>query len=457
MNTHSKQEETDRTESDSGQPSDGPSRRQVLATIGAGAGTGLAGCSGDGGSEVTDTATATGTPTATATQTETESAGGLARNENEADEFEYKFDGESQFDSFVETDGAGFVVDGEPVYFNGTNNYTLVDPNSSHAGTIDTRLKLYEELGINVVRTWAFCEGQGGRCYQPEAGEYNEAAFEHLDYLIAKAGQHGIRLVLSFTDYWDHYGGMPKYAEWAGLEKTSEFYTSDEAQQLYRDYVEYVLTRENTFTGREYRNEPAILAWELANEPRCKGISDNVSVFQTWVEETSAFIKGIDDNHLLSTGMEGFDNRPGGSSWRSNGSEGTDFVENHEVEDIDICSAHLYPQAWSISADEADSYLERRARLAEEKIGKPFYLGEFQWSIDGRKNDKSIESEKRNEVLSGWYDILDEHDADAATIWQLRHEDVTDTGGFAVWPSDETMEIIDDYTQKQKEKSEATS
>lgn len=33
-----------------------------------------------------------------------------------------------------------------------------------------------------------------------------------------------------------------------------------------------VLTRRNTLTGVEYRDDPTIFAWELINEPRC--ISD---------------------------------------------------------------------------------------------------------------------------------------------------------------------------------------
>ncbi|KAI9110064.1 hypothetical protein K1719_019105 [Acacia pycnantha] len=33
--------------------------------------------------------------------------------------------------------------------------------------------------------------------------------------------------------------------------------------------IQTVLTRKNTITGVEYRNDPTILGWELINEPRC--------------------------------------------------------------------------------------------------------------------------------------------------------------------------------------------
>jgi mannan endo-1,4-beta-mannosidase len=353
-------------------------------------------------------------------------------------------------DAFIQTDGTAFVCDGEPMYFNGTNNFWLTDPESADATIVESRLQLYEELGLNLVRTWAYGEGQTSQCVQPAPGEYSEAAFEHLDYLIAKADEHGIRLVLALTDYWDHYGGIPKYAEWAGLDEKDEFYDDERAQQLYRDYVEYVLTRENTVTGREYRNEPAILAWELANEPRCCNRVNNVAVLQQWIEETAAYIAGIDDNHLVSTGIEGFDNRADSSDEFANGTHGTDFVANHEVEDIDICSAHLYPHNWGVSVERANEYLEYRARVAREEIGKPFHLAEFNWTVDARLDDTSISpTAKRAEVLSGWYDILAEYDAGAATIWMLVHQQQSDHNGNSVWPTDDsTMAVLDEYTEQ---------
>jgi mannan endo-1,4-beta-mannosidase len=46
------------------------------------------------------------------------------------------------------------------------------------------------------------------------------------------------------------------------------FYTNSAVQTAFKNYIK-------TFVGR-YVNEPTIMAWELANEPRCKGSTGQV-------------------------------------------------------------------------------------------------------------------------------------------------------------------------------------
>ena len=48
-----------------------------------------------------------------------------------------------------------------------------------------------------------------------------------------------------------------------GTQNHDLFYTDANVQAAYKSYV-------NTFVTR-YKDEPTILAWELANEPRCYG------------------------------------------------------------------------------------------------------------------------------------------------------------------------------------------
>ena len=38
------------------------------------------------------------------------------------------------------------------------------------------------------------------------------------------------------------------------------------ALQAYKNYIETVLNRVNTYNGRVYKSDPAVFSWELANE-----------------------------------------------------------------------------------------------------------------------------------------------------------------------------------------------
>ena len=54
-----------------------------------------------------------------------------------------------------------------------------------------------------------------------------------------------------------------------------------------------LITRENKFTGDYYYEDPAIMSWELANEPRpgrSKNTIDSISYFYNWIDTTAKFI-----------------------------------------------------------------------------------------------------------------------------------------------------------------------
>lgn len=39
---------------------------------------------------------------------------------------------------------------------------------------------------------------------------------------------------------------------------------------MFKDHVRRVIERKNTVTGKRYREDPGILAWNIANEMRCQ-------------------------------------------------------------------------------------------------------------------------------------------------------------------------------------------
>ena len=141
--------------------------------------------------------------------------------------------------------------------------------------------------------------------------------------------------------------------------------------------MQQVLTRVNTYTGVAYRDDPTIMLWELANEPRATSDTSGATL-EAWIDEMAAFIKGLDTNHLVATGEEGWYTDKGGD-WRHDGTEGADFIRNSQSAFIDVASFHLYPFFYLMSEAEALDWINEHVQDAHEVIGKPVYLGEFGW------------------------------------------------------------------------------
>lgn len=278
-------------------------------------------------------------------------------------------------ESFVNATGPHFELDGERFRFVGANaEYLFLVPDS----VVDDVLDRAQGMGLNVIRTWGFSEGcesedqqpceVWSRYFQPSPGAYNESTFKHFDRVVAEAGKRGIRLIIPLANNWDEYGGMGQYVRW--LEKYysdqamdrsartpdqihDQFYTNEQIKQWYRNYVRYFVTRVNTITGVRYADDPTIMAWELANEPRARS-DPSGAMLHTWIVEMSNYLEELAPNQMVSTGQEGWyimsksdadhfqswQNFPGnywhyGVNWKDEdcgmswGSNGADFLSDH--------------------------------------------------------------------------------------------------------------------------------
>ncbi|QRW07870.1 Cellulase (glycosyl hydrolase family 5 protein) [Ceratobasidium sp. AG-Ba] len=127
------------------------------------------------------------------------------------------------------------------------------------------------------------------------------------------------------------------------------FYTDLAVKEAFNKYVKGFVSR--------YKNEPTIVAWELANEPRCKGSTGNWSgtclttTITEWATEMSAYIKSIDSNHLVAIGDEGFYDQPNGPNYPYQGGEGIDFNADLKIPSIDFGTFHAYPGSWAQSGN----------------------------------------------------------------------------------------------------------
>lgn len=255
-------------------------------------------------------------------------------------------------DAFVTVRGGQFVIAGTPFRFGGTNTYYLHQ--QSHY-MIDAALDDAAAMGLGVVRAWAFADGPSTvKPLQPEPFVYNEANFDSLDYAVWKAGQLGIRLVLALTNNWPDYGGMRQYVSWflnlpddtfGDNVNHDRFYTDPGIRRCYKAYAAHVIGRRNRYTGLRYRDDPTIMTFELANEPRNRSDKSGATVL-AWVREMSAHLKRLAPRHLVAVGDEGFYGIPTNFDYPYSTFEGNRWLEFLAVPTVDYGTFHLYPQGW---------------------------------------------------------------------------------------------------------------
>jgi mannan endo-1,4-beta-mannosidase len=170
----------------------------------------------------------------------------------------------------------------------------------------------------------------------------------------------------------------------AFMQFSARFYQTPRAVALYRDYVTRLIHRRNTVNGRIYRDDPTIMTWELANEPRpCAddgSATRDVPVFCDWVDATARLIHEQAPNQLVCTGSEGV--------WGSLQKPEV-FIATHQTPAIDYVTVHMWLKNWGwlktpelspdfeVAAARARDHVEMHTRIATDILKKPLVLEEF--------------------------------------------------------------------------------
>ncbi|MBN1406033.1 MAG: right-handed parallel beta-helix repeat-containing protein [Candidatus Omnitrophica bacterium] len=339
----------------------------------------------------------------------------------------------------------------KPFYFSSTNQYYLF---YKPLPMIDEVFDDAAAMSINAIRTWGFCDGmyKEGVSFQPEAGVYSETGFARMDYLIKKARDCNMRLIIPLVNNWNDFGGMLAYVNWSPTASThDEFYTDVYCKQLYKDYVEYFLNRTNTLTGIKYKDDPTILIWELANEPNCQ--SDTTGdTLQAWIDEMAEFIKSIDSKHLVSTGGEGWYTATSKIGYHN---KGVDYIRNNQSPYIDICSFHLFYGQYGLSIPDGHlQWIEEHCNDAHFTINKPVYCGEIGVSVSRGTSTEAEQMARRNSFYSDWFGAFLNRVADGAGFWLLSADSYHDYDHYTVYyPGDaQTCAIISNFSDNMAER-----
>ena len=280
----------------------------------------------------------------------------------------------------------------------GANNYYMAFTTPAMRAAV---IAAAQRIGLNVLRSPAFLDtpwrGAYFQSWNPATNcpEVNttENGLQRLDHLIADAEQAGMRLILPLVNHWPDFGGMDRYVSWFGAASRDDFYRDPQIREAYKSYTSQILNRQNTVTGRLYKDEPSILAWELANEPRCAA----ALVLLEWVQEMSQWIKQNDPNHLLAVGDEGY--------------LAKQFLK---VPEIDFGTFHLYPEAWK-KRDPIRFGLRwiEQHLTAGRNAGKPMLLEEY--GITSKTD--------RNQIYNTWLRTIEEQDGASDLAWMLASTD----------------------------------
>ncbi|MFA4995547.1 MAG: dockerin type I domain-containing protein [Patescibacteria group bacterium] len=179
--------------------------------------------------------------------------------------------------------------------------------------------------------------------YMTGFGNWNEDALVAADKVMALAQKYNVRIMFTFLDQHDNNtGGTREIARNCATTWNSSFFNDACSENMTDQIINKFLNRTNTVTGKVYKDDPAIFAWELVNEPFDTGSGGRL---RSWINKISKYEKSIDPNHMLSSGDDG-------SVWFThnyeagfNANNNHDFVLSGISESIDLLTWHGYPES----------------------------------------------------------------------------------------------------------------
>ena len=315
----------------------------------------------------------------------------------------------AQESGFIAVEGPYLVKNGRPYHFLGANLWYGMFLGSEGPGGDRERLirelDRLQSMGIDNLRVMAGSEGPENEPYrvhpalQNKPGKLDRELLEGLDFLMVEMKKRDMSAVLVLNNFFQWSGGMAQYVSWATGRKipypheeghswdefqrfSAQFYSDEKAQRIFRTFIKNLVLRRNSISGMKYRDDPTIMSWQLANEPRGFGQGEH---YVRWADKTAGFIQSLDPNHLVSLGGEGK---------TSSDHAGTDFENVSKSEHFDYLTAHLWIENWSWydptapetfgpALENALAYLQDHTGIAR-KLNKPLVVEEFGVSRDQR-------------------------------------------------------------------------
>lgn len=326
--------------------------------------------------------------------------------------------GKAQSKGFVRTKGHQFLINEQPVYFIGTNYWyggflALQKDNRKGIDRLRAELDFLRDNAVTNLRVLAGPEGEGlvsgvervGPPLQVSKGIFDNNFLQGLDILLAEMGKRNMNAVIFFSNNWEWSGGFLEYLRWNNQitdsvfrrkldwdetrDYVSKFYSCESCKADYLKQVEYIINRTNSITNKKYVDDPTIMSWEIANEPRPMRPAA-VNEYKKWISGVAEYIKSADKNHLVTIGTEGYI-----------GTENIAIYEAiHADKNIDYLTIHIWPKNWEwfkgtdiargmdSIVNKTLNYISLHMEVAN-KLKKPLVIEEFGLPRDGHSFDLS--------------------------------------------------------------------
>jgi len=339
--------------------------------------------------------------------------------------------------AFVTVKGTHFLKAGKPYYIVGTNmwygGYLGSKGKGGNRERLARELDNLKAMGINNLRVMAMSEnsaidGAVHPAIMNAFGQYDEELMAGMDYFLSELAKRNMTAVLYLNNYWQWSGGFSQYLSWldgkpmqdpnvthdypAFMAHSATFYRNAKANEEFHNTIRKVVNRVNTVTGKPYRDDPTILSWQLANEPR-PGANDSTTdadkqVFIHWLDDTAKYIHQLDSNHLVSSGNEG---------WRGCVDDKQLTIDSNKTRNIDYITFHLWPKNWSWynnkeSARTWDTALKMSLEYlnwhfdAGKQLDKPVVLEEFGLDRDDASFDTKSATHYRDKFYAEVFGLI---------------------------------------------------
>lgn len=331
--------------------------------------------------------------------------------------------------SFVSVREQQLFVGSKQYYYVGTNYWYgsllgLEKDKKRGVERLRTELDFLKAHGVTNLRLMAGVEGSGmlngvmrvAPPLQPELGKFDDDVLDGLDIVLAEMAKRDMKAVIFLSNNWEWSGGFQQYLIWNKVisadwlakkpswdelrDLSAKFYTCPPCIDAYNKQAEFVINRTNKITKKKYLNDPAIMAWELANEPRPMRPAAN-DAYRKWIANSAKLIRSLDKNHLITIGHEG---RIGTEDIKL-------FEEIHADKNIDYLTIHIWPKNWGwfTSGKMAEEYGKAEMLTKEyidesvavaRRLKKPLVIEEFGLPRDGQSFDAAAATSFRDKYFS---------------------------------------------------------